>query len=525
MDYKKTQEIILKGVNTLCDPVKITLGTKGRTVLYDTFRDERKVPNVSKDGASIAKHIMSEHGYENMVISIVRESSLKTMLSAGDGTTTTCIIAQSLIQNGMELLNSGLSYYEINKGIDEAVKNVKDYLYNNTTYINDNIHMLREIASISANDESIGELIYDVIKEIGVLGNIQVERSYFNETRVETTKGMKTHKGWLDASMCNNTEKETFEADNCYVLIVNEEIKDWNFIFEYVKEVGDNPLVVFCDDVSDQMMVRLRKHLASTKIPLCFVENDGYLERKEILLDDIAIITGGEVIQSIDGFHAEYLGFAEKILVTKTHTSIMGGDTVEELAIEEIANIKRLLESDRLSANNEMTNMEKLFYQRRLANYTGGVAIIKVGGRTEVEMRELKDRFDDAVLAVESAVRDGISLGGGYTFLNCSKKLQDSFSQVKNNKQAYQLVLTAIEAPFKQLLLNSDLYAMFNSIKETIIHEDKGFDLRTNSFVEKNKFRVYDATAVLVDALINGAAVAKSLLSVKEIIYEGIRLT
>ena len=519
----ENQKTILKAVDTICDPVKATLGTKGRTALYNTFIEAQDKPVITKDGASIAKYIRSDDGYENMVISVVRESSLKTMLSAGDGTTTTCIIAQELIHKGMELMNAGVSYYEVSKAIDEAVVDIKKYIYDNTIYVNDDVEMLKLIASISANDEKIGEMIYKIVNEIGLFGNIQVETSMFTDTRIETTKGMKLHKGWLDASMCNNVYKETFEADNCSILIFDGELRDWNSFFDYVKELDGEQLVVFCDDISEAILSKLKSYLATSKAPLCFVENDGYLERKKMLLDDLAIITGGRVVKPTDRFNEDNLGFCDSILVTKTNVSIIGGYSYEDAVEEKIEELKMLLESDRISCNTEMSNIEKLFYQRRLANFTGGVAIIRVGGRTQIEIKELKDRIEDAVLAVESAIREGVSYGGGYTFLNCAKHLRNSFLSVRNNKQAYDATLQAIEAPFKQLLINSDLYSQYNVIKDKIIFEAKGFDLRNNDYKDLIDYQVYDATAVISDALSNGVAVAKSLLSVKELIYEGIR--
>ncbi len=521
---KKNQETIMNAVNTLCDPVKATLGTKGRTVLYNMFIADENKPHVSKDGASIARHIISENGYENMVISVLRESSLKTMLSAGDGTTTTCILAQEFISKGYELMNSGVSYYEIAKGMDEAVKDIKDYLLSNTTYVNDNIEALKELASISANDENIGELIFGIIKEIGLLGNIKVEKSMLLKTKVDTIKGMKVHKGWLDPFMCNNIHKETFEADNVNILIVDGTIRDWNLFAEYFNALEQQPLLVFCDELSDAVAMKLKSFIATTKAPICFVKNDGYGDRREMIMEDVAIITGGTIINSITPFDLDNLGFAESVSAGKTSTSILGGDSYEKLVEEKIKEISELLESDRISSNTEMSNMEKLFYQRRLANYAGGVSVIHVGGRTEIEIKELKDRIDDAVLAVESAVRDGISYGGGYTFLKCKSELEKDMSNVKNNKQVYKMVLEAIESPFKQLLINSDQFSNFIHIKETMIANNQGYDLRYNKFIPLESFKVFDATAVLMDALENSAAVAKSLLSVKELVYDGIRL-
>lgn len=521
---EKHQNIILTATNKICDTVKSTLGTKGRTVLYNTWMEDQNKPYITKDGATVAKSVRSENDFENMVISILREASLKTMLSAGDGTTTTCVIAQSIINSGINLLNTGVSYYEIAKGIDEAVNDVKKYLIKNSIPAESNLKTIQEVASISANDEQIGKLIYDIISDIGVYGNIEVKRSMLYETQVEKTKGLKTHKGWMDTFMINNYSKELFEAKQCAVLVIKGELRNWDSWYAYYEVLEEGtPLLVFCDDMSEQVHVRLKTFIETQKAPVCFVENDGYKERKEMLCDDIAIITGGRVVLPTSRFDVANLGYAEEVVVSQTSTSIVGGNTNEEEASQVIQHIKNLLESDRLNANTEMSNIEKKFYQKRLANYTGGVAVINVGGRTQVETNELKDRFDDAVLAAEAAIREGVSCGGGYTFLNCKNFLESKIKDVRNNKNAYKLILNAIEEPFRQLLINSDQYSKYDDIKSKLL-SGFGYDLRNNEFIKKNRYKVYDATAVLLDALVNAVSVAKSLLSVKELIYDGIRL-
>lgn len=529
MKLTTNQEIILKGTNTICDAVKATLGTKGRTVLFNTFMSEENKPSVTKDGATVAKNIRSADDYENLVISVVREASLKTMLSAGDGTTTTCVIAQYIVNKGVDLLNLGISYYELSKGIDLAVKNVVDYLKLHSTPVDNDAALLKEIASISANDETVGELIYDVINDIGVYGNIEVKRSQLYSTRVEKTKGIKTGKGWYNAFMVNNLKKESFEVKDCAVLIVTDEIRDFKVLEDYLKFLDGMPLLIFCESISEQLLIRLKSYIEGIKYPLCFVENDEYRDRKMMLCRDIGIITGARVITSHDRFDRDNLGFADEIRVTEHNTAIIGGDINQEAADIEIARIMELLESDRLNANTEMSNMEKRFYQKRLANYTGGMALIQVGGRTQIEMNELKDRIDDAVLAVESAVREGVSVGGGFTFVNCKNALEAKLNDISVNRQGYQLVLDAIVEPFKQLLVNSEKMGEFSIIREQLLNQ-QGYDLRNNQFLplktettSVKTYSVFDATAVLIDALTNGVSVGKSLLSVKELIYDGIR--
>ena len=482
---KKNQEIVLKATNLICDAIKCTLGNKGRTVLYNTFLDEKNQPRTSKDGATIAKQIRSEDDYENLVVSIIREGSLKTMLSVGDGTTTTAIIAQYIIQKGMQLLDAGISYYEMSKGIDEAVKNIIAYVEKNAIQIEDNKDILLDIASTSANSEETGRFLYDIIKEIGIYGNIEVKRSMHSKTRLETIKGFKSYKGWFEPFMCNNLEKETFEADNAKVLVIDGEVRDWNVFIEYwqafnTKDVS-TPFVIFCDSISNSFWPKLKNFIGVSKEPICFVENDGWNERREMIREDIACYTGGRVVSNATAFDIDNLGSCGSIIVGKENTSIIDGEFYIEDVAERVEDIKRIIQSDRLSDNTELSNMEKLFYQRRLANFTGGISVIKAGGKTEVEMNELKDRLDDAVEAVQSAVRGGACLGGGYTFLNCKKQLLKEQHLVKNNIQSYLMVLDAIEEPFIQLLRNSYLFMRYNEIKENILNE-KPFDLRNILF-------------------------------------------
>lgn len=522
MKLTGNQEIILKATNTICDAVKTTLGTKGRTVLYNSFMADENKPYITKDGATVAKNIRSADDYENLVISVIREASLKTMLTAGDGTTTTCVIAQHVINEGIKLLNSGISYYELSKEIDLAIKHIISFLKEHSIRVDDDLSILKEIATISANDESVGELIYDIVNDIGIHGNIEVKRSQLFETRVEKTKGIKTSKGWYNAFMVNNARKESFEAKECAILIITDDLRDFKVLEAYINYLEGTPLLVFCESISDQLLIRLQAYIEGVRYPICFVENDEYRDRKMMLCRDIAIITGARVITSHDRFDVDNLGYAEEVRVTEHNTAIIGGDINQEAADVEIERIKELLEGDRLNANTDLSNMEKRFYQKRLANYTGGMALIQVGGRTQVEMNELKDRIDDAVLAVESAIREGASIGGGYTFVNCKAALERNIKSSKIDKQGYRLILDAIEAPFKQLLINSDKYAELSTIRQKLL-SNKGYDLRNNQFLPLKDYNVYDATAVLIDALVNGTAVGKSLLSVKELIYDGIK--
>lgn len=512
-----TSNTILKGVNRLADTVKLTLGTKGRTVL---FNDEYGRTHITKDGVTVAKNIASDDYYESMVITVLRESSLKTMKSSGDGTTTTVILAQYLINEGVRLMEEGLSYYELSKQMDQAVKDVTDYINKHSISVEDNMQLLREIASISSNDEELGEYIYSIVEDIGVYGHIEVKESEHSEIKTDKTKGMKLHKGWIENFMINNKRELTFEVEDCHILIIDDTLQAMNDIASYIEYLAGKPLLVFCNDVTDITLSQIERWLEATGSPTCFVQNDGYGERKNILMNDLAALTSAYVIGAQDEFDPENLGFARRVKVDELYTSILDGAVDKELIEEIIYDVKTILQDDDDSDEHNLSGIDKVFHKKRLANLTGGVAVIHAGGHTKMEMKELKDRLDDAVLAVESAIRQGVNVGGGNTFINCQKQLS------KHKKgRGYSLVVDALSAPFKQLLMNADLYNNFDYYRDQLL-KNNALDLRDNKIykLKDAKYRVYDPSSVLIDSLTNATAVAKSLLSIKEILYDGKKL-
>jgi len=509
-----TKERILNGVNLLADTVKLTLGTKGRTVL---FNDENNKPHITKDGVTVAHHIHSDDDYENMVITVLREASMKTMLSSGDGTTSTVILAQYLINNGLDLLDEGISYYELSKQLDIALADVIEYIKDESISIETKQSLLKEIAAISSNDPKVGDFIYSIIEDIGLYGDIEVRATKYSETSVDKTKGMKLHKGWFENFMVSNNRTMTFEAINCNVLIFDDSIQSMPDFVDYVEHLMGEPLVIFCDDISDITLTQIEKWMKGTGYPICFVENDGFGERKQILMNDLAALTGGWIVDSDSEFDPRNLGKAGSIKVNESSTSILDGEMDKDLVDEIVEDIKLRLDHNYEEDELNLSNVDKKFHQKRLANLTGGVAVISVGGRTEMEMKELKDRLDDAVLAVSSSIRQGVNVGGGYTYLNCQKKLKN-----KCKDRGYQLLIDTLDSPFKQLLTNADLATEYDKHKKKILN---GFalDLRNNKLykTDDSTYTVYDPTSVLTDSISNAVAVAKSILSVRNLIYDG----
>ena len=510
----KTKDKVLNGVNKLADVVKLTLGTKGRTVL---FKDDRDKPHITKDGVTVANNIFAEDDMENTVIAVLREASMKTMLSSGDGTTTTMILAQYLINEGYKVLEEGLSYYELKYQMQEALSDVKKYLTNSSIPVKDN-NFIAEIASISANDESIGNTIKDIVDKIGLHGSIQVKSSNYEDTRIDETNGIKLHKGWYDSFMTNNKIDLTFEAEECNVLLIDGNIINHNQIIKYLECTKGKPLVIFCEEIGDIYLQQLNNFISTNAYPICFVQHDGFGERRMILLEDLSIYTGATIINPNAPFDPSYLGKVENIEVSENFTTLSGGygDPSE---IESLINfIIDLLEKDEDEDDIWFSNVEKTFHRKRLAGLTGGIANIYVGGKTEMEMKELKDRLDDAVLAVESAIKKGVSIGGGYTFVNCQNELRDPKKGL-----GYDLVINSLDQPFKQLLNNADLIKEYRNYKYQLT-QGSALDLRNNQIknVKDGNYKVYDPTSVLLDSITNAVTVANSLLSIKGIIYNNL---
>jgi chaperonin GroEL len=329
---------------------------------------------------------------------------------------------------------------------------------------------------------------------------------------------MKLHKGWIENFMVNDVREMSFKADNCHILIIDDMIQSVSDIDKYIHALQGKPLVVFCDDITDITLKQFEKMIQALGPKICFVNNDGYGDRKLLLMNDLAALTSAYVIDAKSPFDINHLGFAEKIRVDEWYTSITGGKADLELVEQLVEEIK-----DTLADDANLTHVERKFHKKRLANLTGGVAVIHVGGKTQMEMKELKDRFDDAVLAVESAIKQGVNVGGGSTYINCQKSLNKAFKESWG--RGYKMVLSSLESPFKQLLINADLFNQFEYFKDSLT-KGMALDLRDNKLykLSEAKYKVFDPSSVLIDSLVNASAVAKSLLSIKDILYDGKKL-
>lgn len=524
----ETRKLLRLGVNILCDTVKLTLGTKGRLVLYSAYRDFEDIegsPVITKDGVSVANQISSTDNTVNLAMQIIKQAAQNTVKSSGDGTTSTCILSQALVNGSFSILENSnkKSSWELSKQIDEVVSYALQYIKFNTIPVDDDLEKIRIVANISSNSEEIGTLIHDIIKEIGFDSEIEVKKSHFSNTSIDLVKGMKLYKGFFAPFFCTDQIKMTWEQSKVKVLIYDDVIRDYLDIAPYIKAAVDDdypdkavPLLIYAQDVSATTLNRIENMMKHNPRPIMIVEHDGWGDRRVELLNDLSIMTNAMIIDSNTSLSnpKKVLGYCDECIVTSSSVAILGGDVDEKAKEQEIDLIRRKLESGSLTPN------ESHFYKKRLSNLHGGVAVINVGGNTRVEMKEKYDRIEDAVLAVRSALADGISIGGGYTWERCITFLEKkaiSLRYTRENNSGFFLVIDSLKSILNQLLVNSGNYDRQEEIRKNMSNEDdpKVFNLIDNELYSIPDFKVYDATSVLVDSLYNAASVAKSVMSIQ----------
>jgi chaperonin GroEL len=421
-------------------------------------------------------------------------------------TTTTIVLARYIINKGFELLNSGkISYYELSKQLDEVKNIVIEEIQNKSLSIEENFDKLLHIATISSSSENIGKFIYDIMEEIGIYGSIEVKSSNKTKDVIDKVKGIKIHKGFYAPHFVNDRLKMEYRMNDVGIVLIDDTVRSFhNDILPYIELEPGRPIVFFVNDIEPTTLQTIinNKVANPTMFNIMFVEHDGFGDRRIEIMNDIAAMTGATVGDANDFGE---IGFAKEIIVNEDSTSILGGSIDEET-------VNRLVEETQYKLNNdELDEDQKRYYRRRLATLKGGVAVIHVGGMTEVEMKEKKDRIDDAVEAVKSAIDRGISVGGGYTFIKINNSLC-----VPN--EGGKIIKDSLLEPFKQLCINAD--TNYEGWLKIISNHDKtGYDVIKNDVVSLDKYNVYDPTGVLIDSLSNAVAVAKSILSVECSLY------
>ena len=504
-DARKALEV---GVDTLADAVKITLGPKGRNVVLDKGYG---IPTITNDGVTIAKEIELKDPIENLGAQIVKEVATKSNDVAGDGTTTATVLAQALIKEGLKMVASGANPVFIRKGMEKASKKVIEELVKRAKKIESNSE-IAQVGAISASDKEIGELIAQAMAKVGESGVITVEEAKSLDTTLEVVEGMQFDNGYLSPYMVSDSERMVVELDNPFVLITDKKIssmKELLPILEKTVEMG-RPMLIIAEDVEGEALATLVVNKLRGTLNIAAVKAPAFGDRRKAMLEDIAILTGGEVISEEKGIKLEtadidFLGQAKKVRITKDNTVIVDGMGAKENIASRVGQIKNAIEE-----TTSDYDREKL--QERLAKLSGGVAVIKVGAATETEMKEKKLRIEDALNATKAAVEEGIVPGGGTILVQIAKAIED-FKLEGEEGLGVDIVKKALYAPMRQIALNAGLDAGVVIEKVRSSEEGIGFDAAKEEYVDMVKAGIIDPTKVTRSAIQNAISVSSVLLT------------
>jgi chaperonin GroEL len=511
---------IKKGVDKLADAVKVTLGPKGRNVILDK---KFGAPTVTKDGVSVAKEIELKDAIENMGAQLVKEVASKTADAAGDGTTTATVLAQSIYAHGIKNVAAGANPMDLKRGIDKAVEAVVDHLRKQSKKIKDS-NEIAQIATISSNsDETIGKMIADAMDKVGKDGVITVEEAKGTETEVKTVEGMQFDRGYLSPYFVTNTEKMEVELDQPFVLIYDKKISSMKELLPVLEQSAQTgkPLVIIAEEVEGEALATLVVNKIRGALRVAAVKAPGFGDRRKAMLEDIAVLTGGKVISEEQGFKLEnttldMLGRAEKINIDKDNTTIVNGAGNKSEIQGRVAQIKAQIETT-------TSDYDKEKLQERLAKLSGGVAILYVGAATEVEMKEKKDRVDDALHATRAAVQEGIVPGGGVAYIraiDAIKNAQDLGVHNEDQATGVNIVRLALESPLRTIAENAgqEGSVIVNKVRDG--KKDYGYNARDNKFENFFDAGIIDPTKVTRLALENAASIAGLLLTTEAVVSE-----
>ena len=507
-----------KGVDTLSDAVKVTLGPKGRNVVI-----ERKfgAPTVTKDGVTVAKEIELEDPIENMGAQMVKEVASKTADIAGDGTTTATVLAQAIIGEGLKNVAAGANPMDLKRGIDKAVVAIVENLKKQSEKIGSDSKKIEQVASISANnDKAIGALIAQAMAKVGKEGVITVEEAKGTDTTVDVVEGMQFDRGYISPYFVTNSEKMQAELSNPYILIYDKKIstmKDILHILEKVAQSG-RPLVIIAEDLDGEALATLVVNKLRGTIKVAAVKAPGFGDRRKEMLQDIAVLTAGTVVSEEQGYKLEnadleYLGSAESITIDKDNTTIVGGKGAKKDILARVNQIKAQVETT-------TSDYDKEKLQERLAKLAGGVAVLYIGAATEVEMKEKKDRVDDALHATRAAVEEGIVPGGGVAYVRASDVLEKMKGSNEDETTGIAIVRRAVEEPLRTIVENAGFEGsvVVNKIKEG--KGDYGFNAYSEKYENLLKAGVIDPTKVSRVALENAASIAGMMLTTECVIAD-----
>ena len=514
----EARELLKKGVDQLANAVKVTLGPKGRNVVI-----EKKfgAPQITKDGVTVAKEVELEDKFENTGAQLVKSVASKTGDDAGDGTTTATILTQAIVTEGLKNVTAGANPMDLKHGIDKAVAKVVEYIKNNAEVVGDNYDKIEQVATVSANnDPEIGKLLADAMRKVSKDGVITVEDSKTRDTTIGVTEGMQFDRGYLSSYFVTDTDKMECEMEDPYILIYDKKIsnlKEFLPILQPAAESG-RPLLVIAEDVDSEALTTLVVNRLRGSLKICAVKAPGFGDRRKAMLDDIAVLTGGVVISEEKGLKLEQatlemLGSAKKVTVNKDNTTIVGGAGAKENIQERVNQIKNEIENTKSSYDKE-----KL--QERLAKLAGGVAVLYVGANSEVEMKEKKDRVDDALCATRAATEEGVVVGGGTTYIRAQKALEGLKGDNADEQTGINIVCRAIEEPLRQIVTNAGGEGAVVVDKVRQGEGDYGYNAREDKYEDLRKAGVIDPAKVERVALENAASIAGMFLTTECLIVD-----
>lgn len=514
----KAREELKNGVDALADAVKVTLGPKGRNVII-----EKKfgAPHITKDGVTVAREIELEDPFQNMGAQLVKEVASKTGDQAGDGTTTATVLAQSIINTGLKNVTAGANPMDLKRGIDKAVSKVVESIKAQAQEVDDDMDKIENVARISANnDEEIGRLIAEAMHKVKKEGVITVEEAKGTETSVDVVEGMQFDRGYISPYFVTNAEKMECEMESPYILLYDKKIsnlKDMLPILESAAQSG-KPLLIIAEDVDNEALATLVVNRLRGSLKICAVKAPGFGDRRKAMLEDIAILTGGTVISEEKGMQLSQatiadLGTAEKVTVDKDNTTIVNGAGNKEAINARIAQIKGQIE-------NTTSNYDKEKLHERLAKLAGGVAVLYIGAPSEVEMKEKKDRVDDALSATRAAIAEGIVPGGGVAYIRCIPALNELKGANDDEETGIAIIRRAIEEPLRQIVANAGVEGavILQKLKEST--GDYGYNARTDEFENFFETGVIDPAKVTRVALENAASIAGMFLTTECVIAD-----
>ena len=515
---RDAREALKIGVDALADAVKVTLGPKGRNVV---IQKSFGAPQVTKDGVTVAKEVELEDPVENMGAQMVKEVASKTADIAGDGTTTATVLAQAMVTAGLKNVAAGANPMDLKRGIDKAVKVAIENLQKQSEVIGDDFEKIRQVGSISANnDEEIGGLIADAMKRVSKDGVITVEEAKGTDTYVDEVLGMQFDRGYLSPYFVTNPENMVTEYDSPYILIYDKKISNMQDILGILEKVvqSGRPLLIIAEDIESQALGVLVVNRLRGGLKVVAVKAPGFGDRRKAMLEDIAILTGGTVISEEQGYKLDattldMLGSAEKITVDKDNTTIVNGAGSQEMIDSRIGQIKAQIETT-------TSDYDKEKLQERLAKLAGGVAVLYVGAATEVEMKEKKDRVDDALNATRAAVEEGIVAGGGVALVRAISALRNMKGANEDETIGIEIVKKSLEAPIRTIADNAGIEGSVVFQRVLNSKGSNGYNARTNKFEDLKKAGVIDPTKVTRIALQNAASISGMILTTECVISD-----